>query len=606
MARKGSRKVRTGCITCKIRKVKCDETKPSCTRCLSTGRKCDGYQQPPPTAKAVLEVPTSQPHRVFYGVTSQTEGRALQYFCETVGPFLSGTVDPYFWTHIVMQFSTFEPSVRHSLIAISNLYEQIEGSAQPQRRLYLQDQSFALQHYNAAINELKAIQTRDKQPIVLIVCVLFICIEFLQSNREAAVRHCKHGVAILRSVCRDFSWMEEHLLPLFRRLVELSFFFGEKSDCSDLEGLERPIPEYFPTYHDAQLMIDDVYNRTFQFVKRLDPYRSGLARDTPVPGDVLDSQSHINYLLDVWHELFSSLNSRVSYDSAATDAEDDRQKLLRGFLITRYECCRIWLNLALCGDECGFDRYLDNFKRVAKALKATADEISPDTRLRHLSSLSPKFSFETGFLPMLFSIVCTCRHFETRLQILQLMPLLSLPRESLWEMDSLVAVARRMVEIEHAIVLDAYLRPVTLPPTSWPPRNTRVIDVSMDAENEQRWVRGERVTGKVVGFHQRNSDGGVDLFTEFVVIRSSPPEEVVPVKRRALIKNDSSNLKAPQEPRWIEPALIDPRLIEADQFLVELESQRTEMPKSRMKSVAGAYSWDVNFSKSTRGEICLV
>ncbi|KAI1469962.1 uncharacterized protein F4812DRAFT_457358 [Daldinia caldariorum] len=44
-------KVRTGCITW-IRRVKCDETKPACTRCTSTGRKCDGYEgMPPPRPK---------------------------------------------------------------------------------------------------------------------------------------------------------------------------------------------------------------------------------------------------------------------------------------------------------------------------------------------------------------------------------------------------------------------------------------------------------------------------------------------------------------------------------------------------------------------------
>ncbi|KAJ5982079.1 hypothetical protein N7451_012179 [Penicillium sp. IBT 35674x] len=36
-------KVRTGCITCKARRVKCDETKPACVRCTTTGRRCDGY-----------------------------------------------------------------------------------------------------------------------------------------------------------------------------------------------------------------------------------------------------------------------------------------------------------------------------------------------------------------------------------------------------------------------------------------------------------------------------------------------------------------------------------------------------------------------------------
>ncbi|KAI2469846.1 hypothetical protein F4781DRAFT_201995 [Annulohypoxylon bovei var. microspora] len=53
-------KVRTGCITCKIRRVKCDETKPACTRCTSTGRKCDGYGgAAPPRPKKSPTAPSS-------------------------------------------------------------------------------------------------------------------------------------------------------------------------------------------------------------------------------------------------------------------------------------------------------------------------------------------------------------------------------------------------------------------------------------------------------------------------------------------------------------------------------------------------------------------
>ena len=40
------RKVRTGCLTCKVRHKKCDETRPTCLTCSSTGRKCDGYMDP--------------------------------------------------------------------------------------------------------------------------------------------------------------------------------------------------------------------------------------------------------------------------------------------------------------------------------------------------------------------------------------------------------------------------------------------------------------------------------------------------------------------------------------------------------------------------------
>lgn len=41
--RKSHAKVKTGCLTCKIRHKKCDETRPACRHCTSTGRKCDGF-----------------------------------------------------------------------------------------------------------------------------------------------------------------------------------------------------------------------------------------------------------------------------------------------------------------------------------------------------------------------------------------------------------------------------------------------------------------------------------------------------------------------------------------------------------------------------------
>lgn len=37
------RKTKGACRTCKVRKVKCDEGRPCCNRCQSTGRICEGY-----------------------------------------------------------------------------------------------------------------------------------------------------------------------------------------------------------------------------------------------------------------------------------------------------------------------------------------------------------------------------------------------------------------------------------------------------------------------------------------------------------------------------------------------------------------------------------
>ncbi|KAI1774225.1 hypothetical protein F4818DRAFT_76798 [Hypoxylon cercidicola] len=51
-------KVRTGCISCKRRHVKCDEGKPSCAECERLGLMCEGYA--PPKTKA----PTTRPGRL--------------------------------------------------------------------------------------------------------------------------------------------------------------------------------------------------------------------------------------------------------------------------------------------------------------------------------------------------------------------------------------------------------------------------------------------------------------------------------------------------------------------------------------------------------------
>ncbi|KAJ3942847.1 uncharacterized protein N0V96_007075 [Colletotrichum fioriniae] len=189
--RKGSPKVKTGCRTCKARKVKCDETKPKCMRCTSSGRQCAGYE---PTLEHGLS--WYRPQQLT--AHDQREGRAFQFFSHMVGPVLSGPMDTYFWTHLVVQFSHFEPAVRHAVLAISSLYEDFHDGARVTRQKPGND--FALSHYSAAIQRIKSAQ--DEQ-LVLLVCILFICIEYLQGDVEAALRHCKHGIMILNRSAID-------------------------------------------------------------------------------------------------------------------------------------------------------------------------------------------------------------------------------------------------------------------------------------------------------------------------------------------------------------------------------------------------------------------
>ncbi|TQV94296.1 hypothetical protein V2A60_002668 [Cordyceps javanica] len=55
-------KVKTGCITCRVRRVKCDETKPHCKRCMAYGYVCDGYVTPAPSATLTTSASETNRH----------------------------------------------------------------------------------------------------------------------------------------------------------------------------------------------------------------------------------------------------------------------------------------------------------------------------------------------------------------------------------------------------------------------------------------------------------------------------------------------------------------------------------------------------------------
>ncbi|KAL2208050.1 hypothetical protein CC79DRAFT_1333857 [Sarocladium strictum] len=54
-------KVRTGCLTCRIRRKKCDEEKPVCKRCVAAGVKCDGYAPVPTKSSGAGALKKSKP-----------------------------------------------------------------------------------------------------------------------------------------------------------------------------------------------------------------------------------------------------------------------------------------------------------------------------------------------------------------------------------------------------------------------------------------------------------------------------------------------------------------------------------------------------------------
>lgn len=128
--RVGGKKSRAGCLTCKTRRIKCDEQHPQCGRCRSSGRRCDGY------VHLQLSVPGSSNNSnnnsncligrqlsLALGLADNHSRRAFDYYLSWTAPRLAGVLDKDFWCGHVLQLAQHEPLILDSLLALSTLYE---------------------------------------------------------------------------------------------------------------------------------------------------------------------------------------------------------------------------------------------------------------------------------------------------------------------------------------------------------------------------------------------------------------------------------------------------------------------------------------------------
>ena len=188
----------------RIRHVKCDEQKPSCFRCRSTGRKCDGYlsigsgtvcSTPGPLALSVQS--TNFPG-------NERDRRSFDFFRNRTTQHLSGYIETRFWDQTVLQASHFEPAVRHAAIALGSLHENIHLWKRPDHCASVTDVdgSFSLRHYiNAIICLRKLLPAPDSRSIELtLVCsAICICFEVLRGNDLSAYAHLKNALKIISS-----------------------------------------------------------------------------------------------------------------------------------------------------------------------------------------------------------------------------------------------------------------------------------------------------------------------------------------------------------------------------------------------------------------------
>lgn len=176
----------------RIRRVKCDETSPTCKRCLDTGRMCDGY----PSLEQRWEIITSPPpksiRRPCLNImfpTDATANRGFLFYREHTVYYLSGLFKWELWDEVILRATHHSDAIRHAVVGLGSLHETLQtreiGSESPDYKwaVQLKDEKWALEQYNKAIRSLTRIDLASERPpidVVLATCLLFCCFEVIK------------------------------------------------------------------------------------------------------------------------------------------------------------------------------------------------------------------------------------------------------------------------------------------------------------------------------------------------------------------------------------------------------------------------------------------
>ena len=181
-------------------------------------------------------------------------------------PDLSGCFDSGFFSHLILQVSQVEPSVRHAVIALGSLFQRFDVNASKTMDANLADAQhhFAIHQYNQVVRHLvwkMSEESVESIEIMLIVCILFICIELLQGSPQKAITHLERSLSIILQ-----NWRTTHNHSGSTE-VSVTTPTSQSVKCSVLETFSRlhiqagclgpaspqPTPTYYCYKYEAQL-----------------------------------------------------------------------------------------------------------------------------------------------------------------------------------------------------------------------------------------------------------------------------------------------------------------------------------------------------------------
>ncbi|VUC21496.1 unnamed protein product [Clonostachys rosea] len=451
---------KTGCISCRIRRVKCDEAKPQCLRCQSAKRICDGYLPEGrvmsrrqmldalkngtvigPASQVLagnIQMPSSAPVPAFVAMSSSQDTIYFDYFRKATAPNTDSFIPSSFWDQDILQLAYTEPAIWHATLALGALHRRWELQFIDEEMATLIQR--ATSHYAKAIALAKDLESPEK---VLALSLSLIASANMLGFWADSHMHLFAGFRILaQNQTLSSSSVGKRLSSTLIRLDMQSITFSEAKspypyvEASTNGGLEQSVYKQdtpFYSYSDAAGMLFALMRR----ITLLDQtFQNGAIDETTF------NSSRKTLMQDT--ELF---------ETKMAEFECSSLQLLHADTAISIRIYHAWLRLilrvGLFGAEARFDECLGHIQHLTTLAYVFIHRQGPAESL--------ELSLEPAVIAPLFDIGKRCRHPALRRHVLELMRKMS-RHEGMWRSDGAAAALECLMEVEEQGFTEEYER----------------------------------------------------------------------------------------------------------------------------------------------------
>jgi len=494
LRRAGHEKSRNGCLTCKTRRIKCDETRPYCRKCTESGRKCDGpavnqvrFIRDDRTSTPVLlpAVSLIAPHR------GGDERRAFNYFTKRAAPIFAGSADGDFWKVLVPRLAQTRDFVWDMVVCISSLLEHVPyGSLvttfkpASARTIINHRHRQALKFYNRAIANVReqALRNEMDDSLALLSCVLFATVEYQQRNIKTGRDLIKMGCKMLPQILTNPKSsptslaVQQVVAPFVLRKAVLIATLGTVLPPEWIVNAEptstlQAVLVKRPALNRARMEFHSLVYHSYE-VSRVGDIVPDNNDDDPGLLVFISSRETLLEQLTCWR------NSFVRDWSQTTDSE---AKAIYSYMLMYWAVCFISLGACASRSELAFDRYTDHFVAIIEHVEVYLRYSAGTAADQLLIS-----GFDPGIIPPLYFCAMKCRDPILRRKALKLMG--DAPRqENLWAFLAPDRVAEKVIlEEEGGDGFSPVNDSMSSNGTAWPPEERRfafTTVVSREASN---------------------------------------------------------------------------------------------------------------------------